>query len=130
MEEQNEQEKVQNGVEITGEFMPNPPLPAVIHRVEKGRFKKGYSANPSGMSRASAKKIERLKLNMDLAISDRWPRYLRAMDSMSDKDFAAEFRALMEFRFPKLQRVDSTSINVQAKEQQILKIGDKEYIIN
>lgn len=130
MQDKNEQKQGLEQVQLTPEPFSNPPVPSPIQRVEGGKFKKGVSANPSGRSKATAKKIERMKSYMDLALSDRWERYLQAMDSLNDKDFAAEYRALMEFRFPKLQRVDSTTVSVQAKEQQTIKIGETEFIIN
>ena len=130
MEQKENKKEVQSEVQLNAEPFANPPIPHVIQRVEGGKFKAGVSANPHGRSRATAKKIERMKSYMDMALSDRWARYLEALDSLNDKDFVAEYRALMEFRFPKLQRVDSTNVNVEAREKQQIKIGDNLFVIN
>jgi hypothetical protein len=118
-------------VQISDELPIEPAVTLPIQRVEKGHFKKGVSANPSGKPKgANTKKTERLKILMDSALVDRWERYLEAMDNLDDKTFVQEYRQLLEFRFPKLQRVDSTTLSVQAKEQQKIKIGNTEFVIN
>lgn len=144
MEENVQQNGVGNGVEeqpktiaesteTPVDFLPDLPVqPAqVIIHGERGRFQKGSKANPSGRSRVTARKIEKLKGYMDLAIADNWPKYLKELQNLSGKDFLAEYRALLEFRFPKMQRLDSTILNIDVKEQdqQILKIGDNEIIL-
>ena len=103
-----------------------------IVRAEKGRFKKGVSGNPSGKPKgASTKCTERLKMLMDSSLADRWKRYLRELDSLTGLDYVQEYRALMEFRLPKMQRIDGTQINIEAKEQppEFFEIGGKKFLL-
>jgi hypothetical protein len=132
MDEKELEKGVQNEVQLNTETPAETVTQHAIQRVEKGHFKKGVSANPSGKPKgASTKKTERLKMLMDGALSEMWPKYMNTLRELDGKEFANEYRALMEFRMPRLARLDSTSINLQAtKEQQTLKIGDNEYIIN
>ena len=123
---------VENGVEILPENTENTPVTFQIERVEKGHFKKGVSANPSGKPKGvNTKKTERLKMLMDGALSEMWPKYMNTLRRLEGREFAQEYRALMEFRMPRLARLDSTTVSLtQDKEQQTIRIGDTEFIIN
>ncbi len=129
-------QEVQKAVQLQGESTQIPVVVTTETKVQRhsnGRWVKGRSANPSGKPNGSStKKTERLKMLMDSALVDRWDRYLEALDNLDDKNFVQEYRQLLEFRFPKLQRLDSTNINLQAKEKepQTIKIGETEFIIN
>jgi hypothetical protein len=104
-----------------------------IERVEKGYFKKGVSGNPSGKPKgANTKRTERLKMLMDSSLADRWKRYLRELDSLTGIDFVQEYRALMEFRLPKPQRIDGTQVNVNLDKEQAaeyFEIGGKKFLL-
>ena len=128
--EEREDQRVQFKVQEVPELPIEDAGNFQIQRVDKGKFKKGVSANPSGKPKgASTEKTERLKMLMDGALSEMWPKYGHFAKS-GREEFANEYRALMEFRMPKLARIDGTTVNIDAKEQQTIKIGDTELIIN
>ena len=107
--------------------------PYQIQREKHGWFKKGVSANPAGKPKGVlTKRTERLKAMMDDALSDGWKKYLKVLNSLEGKEYAEEYRALMEFRIGKMERVNAMQVNIESKERepQTIKIGDQVLTIN
>ena len=125
--ESQEREQILGGPSQT----PAENLPAP--RLANGRWVKGSSGNRSGKPKGAVTvKTERMKTLMQSALADRLPEYLAALDQLRDTDpkaFAQEYRFLLEFFVPKLQRTESTNLNIDVKETQIIKIGDNSFEI-
>ena len=122
------------GVQNSQDATPDPPDDLPVPRLSNGRWVKGHgSANPTGKPKGSVtKKTERLKLLVQHAAADRFGEYLQALDFLRENDpkaFAVEYRFLLEFIMPKLQRSESTNLNVEVKEAQVIKIGETTFQI-
>jgi hypothetical protein len=115
------------------ESAPTHPNDLPVLREGNGRWVKGRSANPSGKRKGNVSiRTERMKVLMQHALADRLPEYLAALDYLRDNDpkaFAAEYRFLLEFFVPKPQRIEQTTLHVDAKEVQVIKIADQTFEI-
>jgi|GEM_PF-6871024 len=119
--------------QISHDPAPATPIGTPAPRLTNGRWVKGSSGNRSGKPKGSVTvKTERMKNLMQHALADRLPEYLAALDHLRDHDpkaFAQEYRFLLEFFVPKLQRTESTNLNIDAKEVQVIKIGETSFEI-
>ena len=72
-------------------------------------FKKGKVSNPTGRPKGSANKETKVIRNfIGSYLSDNLEEFKARLSRLSDKDYASNFLALMEYAVPKLQRIEHT----------------------
>lgn len=83
-------------------------------------FKKGQSGNPKGKLKGTkTQKTKAWEAIGEYLIGDGAERYKKYLLELSEKDFSVEFKAIIEYFKPKLNRTD---LDLKSKSKQIERI--------
>jgi hypothetical protein len=98
---------------------------------DKGKFKKGVSANPAGRAKGSVtKKTAIVQSFTDTMLSGGADKFKRELMKLKGRDYVNAFMTLLEYSLPKKQRMEHTDADGgPVKIHQVFVIAGKEIVL-